>query len=394
MTVATRFELISALYDDVSKDVIRSPSNWQEFLKSSCNNYGLPFSEQLLVYAQEPDAVAVLPMASWNRKFGRWINKGAKGVALFDLSNQNYPRLKYVFDVSDTHGGDQAKEVPIWHMKDDYTDNVIKTLENVFGAVDNQSDLGSAVISACENAVSDSLSDYLFELCNAKQDSFLEDFSDDIISSKFRKLVSNGVSYTVLSRLGVDADLMIDTEDFKDLLISIHQILLMPSVKQQTIFQKQHSLKYQKPYLHLKKKIAYLKKLQQVPTIKMKTKTKGAIQMKITYTQVGEQFYPNLIMPTKTEQMGYYAQRRQEYLKNHKKATFTTLLTTCKLTEHLMSIQEQAQQMEEQIITQMAKAQGVTEKLKQTNMMTWIGMMNNIKNSARETVLNELIYTM
>ena len=216
MTMATRFELISALYDDVSKDVIRSPSNWQEFLKSSCNNYGLPFSEQLLVYAQKPDAVAVLPMASWNRKFGRWVNKGAKGIALFDVSNQNYPRLKYVFDVSDTHEGEQAKEVPIWHMKDDYTDNVIKTLENVFGAVDNQSDLGSAVISAFENAVSDNLSDYLFELCNAKQDSFLEDFSDDIISSKFCKLVSNSVSYTVLSRLGVDADLMLDTEDFED----------------------------------------------------------------------------------------------------------------------------------------------------------------------------------
>lgn len=216
MTMATRFELISALYDDVSKDVIRSPSNWQEFLKSSCNNYGLPFSEQLLVYAQKPDAVAVLPMANWNRKFGRWVNKGAKGIALFDVSNQNYPRLKYVFDVSDTHEGEQAKEVPIWHMKDEYTDNVIKTLENVFGAVDDKSDLSSAVISACENAVGNNLSDYLFELCSAKQDSFLEDFSDDIISSKFRKLVSNSVSYTILSRLGVDADLMLDTEDFED----------------------------------------------------------------------------------------------------------------------------------------------------------------------------------
>lgn len=214
--MATRFELISTLYDDVSKDVIRSPSNWQEFLKSSCNNYGLPFSEQLLVYAQKPDAVAVLPVASWNRKFGRWVNKGAKGIALFDVSNKNYPRLKYVFDVSDTHEGEHAKEVPIWHMKDEYTDNVIKTLENVFGAVDDKSDLSSAVISACENGVNDNLSDYLFELCSAKQDSFLEDFSDDIISSKFRKLVSNSVSYTVLSRLGVDADLMLDTEDFED----------------------------------------------------------------------------------------------------------------------------------------------------------------------------------
>ena len=216
MTMATRFELISALYDDVSKDVIRSPSNWQEFLKSSCNNYGLPFSEQLLVYAQKPDAVAVLPMANWNRRFGRWINKGAKGIALFDVSNRNYPRLKYVFDVSDTHEGEQAKEVPIWLMKNEYADNVIKTLENVFGAVDDKSDLGSAVISACKNGVNDNLSDYLFELCSAKQDSFLEDFSDDIISSKFRKLVSNSVSYTVLSRLGVDADLMLDTEDFED----------------------------------------------------------------------------------------------------------------------------------------------------------------------------------
>lgn len=216
MTMATRFELISALYDDVSKDVIRSPSNWQEFLKSSCNNYGLPFSEQLLVYDQKPDAVAVLPMTSWNRKFGRWVNKGAKGIALFDVSNQNYPRLKYVFDVSDTHEGKQAKEIPIWHMKNEYADNVIKTLENIFGAVDDKSDLGSAVISACENAVINNLSDYLFELCSAKQDSFLEDFSNDIISSKFRRLVSNSVSYTVLSRLGVDADLMLDTEDFED----------------------------------------------------------------------------------------------------------------------------------------------------------------------------------
>ena len=127
MTMATRFELISALYDDVSKDVIRSPSNWQEFLKSSCNNYGLHFSEQLLVYAQKPDAVAVLPMASWNRKFGRWVNKGAKGIALFDVSNRNYPRLKYVFDVSDTHEGEQAKEVTIWHMKDEYTDCLLYT---------------------------------------------------------------------------------------------------------------------------------------------------------------------------------------------------------------------------------------------------------------------------
>lgn len=216
MTMATRFELISALYDDISMDVVRSPSNWQEFLKSSCNNYGLPFSEQLLVYAQKPDAVAVLPMASWNRRFGRWVNKGAKGIALFDVSNQNYPRLKYVFDISDTHEGEQAKEVPIWHMKDEYANNVIKTLENIFGAVDDKSDLNSAVISACENAVSNNLSDYLFELCSAKQDSFLEDFSDDIISSKFRKLVSNSVSYTVLSRLGVDADIMLDTEDFED----------------------------------------------------------------------------------------------------------------------------------------------------------------------------------
>ena len=392
--MATRFELISALYDDVSKDVIRSPSNWQEFLKSSCNNYGLPFSEQLLVYAQKPDAVAVLPMASWNRRFGRWINKGAKGIALFDVSNKNYPRLKYVFDVSDTHEGEQAKEVPIWHMKNEYADNVIKTLENIFGAVDDKSDLSSAVISACENAVSDSLSDYLFELCGAKHDSFLEDFSDDIISSKFRKLVSNSVSYTVLSRLGVDADLMLDTEDFEDV-VNFNTPNTFNALGEATNnISKTALLEISKPYLHLKKKIAYLKKLQQVPTIKMKTKTKGIIQMKITYTQVGEQLYPNLIMPTKAEQMGYYAQKRQEYLKNHKKATFTTLLTTCKLTEHLMSIQKQAQQMEEQITIQMTKAQGVTEKLKQTDMMTWVGMMNNIKNSARETVLNELIYTM
>jgi len=119
--------------------------------------------------------------------------------------------------------------------------------------------------------------------------------------------------------------------------------------------------------------------------------------MKLTYHRCGDYLLPDLTIPDESVTLGKYGRMRKTYLKEHKEhkpILYNTLLLSGKLTEHLMSIQEQAQQMEEQIITQMAKAQGVTEKLKQTNMMTWVGMMNNIKNSARETVLNELIYTM
>lgn len=212
MTMATRFELISALYDDVSKDVIRSPSNWQEFLKSSCNNYGLPFSEQLLVYAQKPDAVAVLPMASWNRKFGRWVNKGAKGIAVVDDSTDN-PRLKYYFDISDTSERENSKPVPIWKYEDGFKDDVIKTLQNAYDIASD--DIYNAVWETSKALVEDNINDYNADLVMCKNDSFLEELSDDMCESVLRMALQNSVAYMIMARLSLDVNGYFDNESFE-----------------------------------------------------------------------------------------------------------------------------------------------------------------------------------
>ena len=212
MTMATRFELISALYDDVSKDVIRSPSNWQEFLKSSCNNYGLPFSEQLLVYAQKPDAVAVLPMASWNRKFGRWVNKGAKGIAVVDDSTDN-PRLKYYFDISDTSERENSKPVPIWKYEDSFKDDVIKTLQNAYDIASD--DIYNAVWETSKTLVEDNINDYNADLVMCKNNSFLEELSEDMCESVLRMALQNSVAYMIMARLNLDVDGYFDNESFE-----------------------------------------------------------------------------------------------------------------------------------------------------------------------------------
>ena len=114
----SKFELITKVYYDMCKEVVRSPQAWQRFLESACRNYRLRFDEQLLVFAQRPDATAVLEFEKWNRRFGRHINRGAKGIAVFE--NVEKTRIKHYFDISDTSETEHAKSVPIWKYKDDY----------------------------------------------------------------------------------------------------------------------------------------------------------------------------------------------------------------------------------------------------------------------------------
>lgn len=131
--MARKYDLISELYDRTGKTVVSTPENWEAFLRSAGYNFRLRFDEQLLVYAQRPDATAVLPIERWNESFGRWVNKGAHGIAVFADENRSTQRLTHYFDISDTHESRYSRPVPIWAMKDEYTDDVIETLESTFG---------------------------------------------------------------------------------------------------------------------------------------------------------------------------------------------------------------------------------------------------------------------
>lgn len=208
-----KFELITKAYSDGCADVIRSPQNWCEFLSSACYNYRLRFDKQLLIFIQRPDATAVLEFEKWNKRFNRKINRNAKGIAVF--ADVERTKIKHYFDISDTNENELSRPVPIWKYKDEYENDVIETFENTFGALSNKNDIVDAVMSAADNAVEDNTIDYIAELPNIKNDSFLEELDDDSISTIYRRAIKNSVAFMVLTRLGINANEYFSREDFE-----------------------------------------------------------------------------------------------------------------------------------------------------------------------------------
>ena len=215
--MARKYDLISELYRRTANAVAADPQNWQAFLRCACRNYRLRFDEQLLIYAQRPDATAVLEIERWNNKFGRWVNRGAKGIAVFEDADRSRQRLIHYFDISDTHESRYSRPVPIWDMKPEYTDDVIESLENTFGDLENKDSLADAVMSAAKNAVEDNIPDYLSDLMYAAEDSFLYGLSEDMITSMYKKAVTNSVAYMMMARLGIDTEPFFEAEDFSDI---------------------------------------------------------------------------------------------------------------------------------------------------------------------------------
>ena len=212
--MARKYDLISEMYRRTAHAVVSDVQNWQAFLRCACRNYRLRFDEQLLIYAQRPDATAVLEIERWNDKFGRWVNRGAKGIAVFEDADRSRQRLIHYFDISDTYESRYSRPVPIWDMKPEYTDDVIESLENTFGELENKDSLADAVMSAAKNAVEDNIPDYLSDLMYAADDSFLYGLSEDMITSMYRKAVTNSVAYMMMTRLGIDTEPYFETEDF------------------------------------------------------------------------------------------------------------------------------------------------------------------------------------
>ena len=214
--MAIKYKLISELYDRTCNTVVANPQSWQKYLDSACRNYKLRFDEQLLIFAQRPDATAVLEIERWNTSFGRWVNKGAKGIAVFEDANRSRQRLIHYFDISDTHESRYSRPVPIWEMKDEYADSVIETLESSFGELERKNSLGNAIMSAAQNAVEDNLPDYLSDLVDGVENSFLEELNEDMISNIYKKVVTNSVAYMMMSRLGIDTEEYFEVDDFRD----------------------------------------------------------------------------------------------------------------------------------------------------------------------------------
>ena len=212
--MARKFDLISELYERTCFAVTDNPVNWQSFLKTAGRNFRLRFDEQLLIYAQRPDATAVLEIERWNGTFGRWVNRGAKGIAVFEDADRSRQRLIHYFDISDTHESRHSRPVPIWEMRPEYEAEVIETLENTFGAVNDTTSIENVVKESIANAVEDNIADYISDFMSLGAGSDIEYLSADEANTLYLELVRNSVSYMVMARLGLNADKVYSPDDF------------------------------------------------------------------------------------------------------------------------------------------------------------------------------------
>lgn len=213
--MAEKYQTITELYETTAKVVTATPSSWRAFLTFACRNYRLPFDEQLLIYAQRPDATAVLKLEQWNQRFGRWVNRGAKGIAVFDRERPH--RLRYYFDVADTHETRLSRQVPLWQVRPEFEQDVTDVLENSFGELEHRENFGDALLSAARNAVEDNMGDYFTELEQLTRGSLLEELDGDNLTLQFRTVLGNSVAAMLLARCGVDPASFLEDEDFQEI---------------------------------------------------------------------------------------------------------------------------------------------------------------------------------
>ena len=214
--MASKYERITDLYLQTAGEVA-TPEAWPRFLTTACYNFRLSFDKQILLYAQRPDATAVLPIEGrqgWNQRFGRWVNRGSKGIAILDSDSNGQARIQYFFDIADTHEGRHPRPVPIWTVCPEQEQAIMETLVNSFGVLGNTNTLGDALLLAASNAMEDNFQDYLAQLIYYKEGSFLEPLDEESLETIFKPLLQNSIGYMLLVRCGIDPGAYFQWEDF------------------------------------------------------------------------------------------------------------------------------------------------------------------------------------
>ena len=391
--MARRFQEITEVYRQELAALARG-DKWTAFLRSACRNYKLHFEEQVLVHAQRPDATAVLEMAHWNRRFDRWVDPGSTGIAVFDRDTPGRARLKYYFDISDTHEGRFHRPVPLWQVSAEQEPEIVEALEHRFGALAQKEMLGDAIVSAMGNAVTDNMVDYLADLQQSRDGSFLEELDELNVKVLYRRLLENSTAYMLLCRCGLEPDAYFEPEDFSEVFnFNTPETMNALGVATRDIAESGLRAIARTVRSRQKQIRTVAPPAETAYPIHEQTNPQAERSEKHGHDLHDEGRLPDLLPPQEPETaLGKYGLLRRKYLKAHRKVLFTNLLTSGKLNEHLAEIDRTAKERMEQLVTEMARTEGVTEELKAADPMKWVGLMNSLRNAAEETVLAELIY--
>ena len=357
-----KYEYYAELAEKTAKRLTDSVENWTSFLTTAARLYKYPYHEQLMIFAQRPDATACADYETWNKRMGRYVKRGSTGIALLDDSG-SYPKLRYVFDVSDTGARSNSRDVKLWTMEERHRDEVSKAL--------GDGDLTENIEQNSSRLAREYWNDHQRDIIDIVANSFLEEYNIDTIGARFCKAAAVSSAYAIMSRCGMNPDEIYDHKDFlpvfefntPDTIAALGTAV--SDVSEQILRQIEAIIKnYERTNEHDKPELHENRRLPD----------------------------PNLTL-SETPQIGKYGRMRRNYLKEHRPILYNRLLLSEKLYPHLAEIDQTANRRLEQLMDELTKANGLTEQMKSENQMLWVQTMNNLKSQAEEIILTELIYS-
>ena len=336
------------LAEETAGRITHSHQEWTGFLQTAARLYKYPYHEQLMIYAQRPEATACAEYEIWNKAMRRYVRRGSRGIALIDTAS-DMPKLRYVFDIADTGGRENSRRPFLWELTEQNTPAAMNALENGYDVP------ASEGLERQLHAIASELSqvywiDHQGEILDIVDGSYLEGYDEFNVGASFRKAVSVSLEYALLSRCGLSPNERFIHEDF------------LPIFDWNT------------------------------PEATATLGTAVSEMSELSYKRNGDYLIPYLTTEQTERPIGKYGRMRRTFLKEHRPILFNSLVVTGKLFPHLLEIEDAANSRLEQMMPDMAKAAGVTEALKAADPMKWVGLMNNLKAQAEEIILTELIH--
>lgn len=406
--MANKLYAMEQLTEEVAKDVAASPQEWMRFLNTASRLYKYTFPEQLLIYAQRPEATAVASMEIWNQKMYRWIKKGSKGIALIDNTSGPKTKLRYVFDVQDTYKvRNLGKDPQLWNLPVEGEQLVADYLQEQLSLEDIEGGLAESLHQAAKESMQEWLPDALEELRLDVTGTFLEELDEQNQEVEFRELMTNSVWYVLLNRCGLDAQEYLDAEDFRhitdfnQLKVLGHLGSAVNEISRPVLMQigryVLNDLENDLKTVAKEKEVAY----NEFNTLIRENNTDNAedreekrrkqTMREISYSQNGEYQIPDISLEETRGTIGKYGMMRKEYLRNHKVARFNILTLQNRLDSHLMEIDSQARQRVDNMMNELLEKDPAPDKM--ADGMAWTRHMNQIKAQAEELVIQEIIYS-
>ena len=363
--------------EQVSTQLVGSWKEWTAFLTTAARLYKYPFHEQMMIYAQRPDATACAEYDLWNEKMGRYVRRGSKGIALVDDSGDKL-RLRYVFDISDTGTREHSRTPWLWQLEEQHIGPVSAMLEQNYGVAGDN--LAQQLTDVAGKLASEYWDDHQRDFRYIVDGSFLAEYDDYNIEVQFKSAATVSIAYALMSRCGLD------TEQYSSMRTSCRFSISIPRPRLG---------RWARRSARLTSRFCG-RSASPSRSMSASNSRKGALHMEnsLTYTMNGDYQTPDLKLTEQPEKpLGKYGRMRKAYLKEHRPLIYNQLLLTEKLYPHLIEIDETAQSRLEQMMPQLAKDAGATEQLKASDPMRWVGLMNTCKAQAEEILMAELIHS-